>query len=239
MRRRCLRSLLRKNFIELEDVQTDRDPLRSAAERLRVHSPGQWPEGKLKKAERELLSYLELHPGSHNLAEVDEAVKGASEAARALARRKILVLEVEAPAMRRPTLQAAANAEPPSGSGVSSYSRGGRVEEFPCVLVARRDGLRQDGGLPNGDRSNAGARPKCAAAGAGNRADAAVAGQFFHRFGDRVAILHSAFTMRSAPSNGGASASGRARGGRDTIRRLRAGAKSRPHHRRRRARRQL
>ncbi len=96
---KVLRSLLRKNFIELEDVQTDRDPLRSAAERLRVHSPGQWPEAKLKKAERELLSYLELHPGSHNLAEVDEAVKGASEAARALARRKILVLETEAPAM--------------------------------------------------------------------------------------------------------------------------------------------
>ena len=98
-RPRLLRVLLKKRFVELEDVQADRDPLRSASARLRVAFTRPWPEGKLKKAERELLSYLELHPGSHNLAEVEEAVQGASEAARALARRKILTLEVEAPAI--------------------------------------------------------------------------------------------------------------------------------------------
>ena len=60
-------------------MQADRDPLAQF-----VGSPASsvaratWPEGKLKKAEREVLSYLELHPGSHNLAEVDEVVKGAS-----------------------------------------------------------------------------------------------------------------------------------------------------------------
>ena len=80
-------------------MQADRDPLRSSSARLRVQSPGTWPEGKLKKAESEVLSYLELHPGSHNLAEVDEVVKGASEAVRSLARRKILTLEVESPAV--------------------------------------------------------------------------------------------------------------------------------------------
>ena len=36
-----------------------------------------------------------------------------------------------------------------------------------------------------------------------------MAGQFFSRFGDRVAILHSAFTTSSAPSSGGASAPAR------------------------------
>ena len=92
---KVLRSLLKKQFIEMEDVQADRDPLRSSSARLRVQHPGSWPEGKLKKAEREVLSYLELHPGSHNLAEVDAVVKGASAAVRALARRRVLTLTME------------------------------------------------------------------------------------------------------------------------------------------------
>ena len=39
---------------------------------------------KLKKSERELLAFLELHPGSHNLAEIAETVRNASSAARCL-----------------------------------------------------------------------------------------------------------------------------------------------------------
>ena len=53
---KALRSLLKKGFIEIEDVQADRDPLRSSSARLRVQSPARWPEGKLKKAEREVLT---------------------------------------------------------------------------------------------------------------------------------------------------------------------------------------
>ncbi len=38
-----------------------------------------------------MLAFLELHPGSHNLKELEDAVKEASAAARSLARKRILV----------------------------------------------------------------------------------------------------------------------------------------------------
>ncbi len=61
-------------------------------------------ETKLKKAERELLSYLDLHPGSHNLAELESSVAKASETARSLARRKLVSLTVEPPVpLQRPS----------------------------------------------------------------------------------------------------------------------------------------
>ena len=68
----------------------------------------------------------------------------------------------------------------------------------------------------------------------------AVAGQFYHRFGDQVAILHSAFNEAERAEQWrrirGRPGPGRRR---HPLRRVRAGAKSRPGHRRRRARRQL
>ena len=147
---KALRSLLKKAFVELDDVQVDRDPLRSGSARLRVHSPGWWPESKLKKAERELLSYLELHPGSHNLAEVCEAVKGASEAARALARRKILTLEVEGARDCRPSLQTATYAESSSGSGVRGDPHSSGVQSLSFILAAKASPApgRQEGVSP-------------------------------------------------------------------------------------------
>jgi primosomal protein N' (replication factor Y) len=189
---KALRSLLKKGFVELEDVQADRDPLRSSAARLRVQSPGQWPEGKLKKAEREVLSYLDLHPGSHNLAEVDEVVKGASVAVRALARRKILTLEIDSPSpsypfKARPELndrqQVAFDA---IRSGVESgqfeafllhgVTGSGKTEVYlsaiEATLVSGRNALLLV--------------PEIALT-------PAMAGQFYHRFGEGVAILHSAF----------------------------------------------
>ena len=67
-----LRSLEKKGFVGSEDVAAERDPLRASAERLRVEFFT--PRRKTSKAERELLSYLELHPGSHNLGEVEAFV---------------------------------------------------------------------------------------------------------------------------------------------------------------------
>jgi primosomal protein N' (replication factor Y) (superfamily II helicase) len=190
---KALRSLLKKNFIELEDVQADRDPLRSGSARLRVHSAGQWPEGKLKKAERELLSYLELHPGSHNLAEVDAAVKGASEAARSLARRKILTLEVEAPAIAAHPYKA-----PPT------LNRHQEVA-FEAIRAAVASKVFQSfllEGVTGSGKTEVYLRSIEATLASGRNAlllvpeialTPAMAGQFFHRFGDQVAILHSAF----------------------------------------------
>ena len=52
-------------------------------------------EGKLDKPERELLAFLELHPGSHNLKELEETVRNASLAARSLARKGLVTLQPE------------------------------------------------------------------------------------------------------------------------------------------------
>ena len=79
-----------------KNSEEERDPLRAAAERLQAEFVSRGETGeKLKKQERELLAFLELHPGQHNVAELGEQVKRASEAARALARRGLVRLEME------------------------------------------------------------------------------------------------------------------------------------------------
>jgi primosomal protein N' (replication factor Y) len=91
-----LRSLEKKGFVEVEDVAAERDPLRASAARLRAEFIRRPVDEKLPKPERELLSYLELHPGSHNIAEVQKSVAKASTSARALARRELVKLTLEA-----------------------------------------------------------------------------------------------------------------------------------------------
>ncbi|MDQ6706084.1 MAG: primosomal protein N', partial [Acidobacteriota bacterium] len=89
---KALRSLERKGFVTVEQLQTQRDPLRAASANLRIELAGAPPEGKLPKAERELIAFLELHPGSHNLADLEQQVRHASTAARSLARKAIVTL---------------------------------------------------------------------------------------------------------------------------------------------------
>src|SRR5580698_5110055 len=68
-----LKSLEKKGFVEVEDVAAERDPLRASAGRLRVEFVKRPGAEKLPKSERELLSYLELHPGRHNVADLENA----------------------------------------------------------------------------------------------------------------------------------------------------------------------
>src|SRR5215475_10040553 len=77
---KAIRSLERKRLIVAEEVQVERDPLRAPAERLRVELAPKAPSGELKfnKPERELRAFLELHPGSHNLRELEGMVRNAS-----------------------------------------------------------------------------------------------------------------------------------------------------------------
>ena len=73
-------------------MQTERDPLRAPAARLRVEFAAE-PDGKkLNKPERELHAFLALHPGSHNLGELETVVQNASIAARSLARKRLVDL---------------------------------------------------------------------------------------------------------------------------------------------------
>src|SRR5215813_16616 len=72
---KVIRSLERKGFIVAEQIQTERDPLRAPSERLRIELLPTSPEAKLNKSERELRAFLELHPGSHNLKDLEGTVK--------------------------------------------------------------------------------------------------------------------------------------------------------------------
>src|SRR5579864_5527006 len=92
---KVIRSLERKGFIVAEQVHMERDPMRAASEKLRVELAAEPGEGKMPKAQRELIAFLALHPGSHNLKEVEVQVRNASAAARALARKRILKLTRE------------------------------------------------------------------------------------------------------------------------------------------------
>ncbi|MDQ6759627.1 MAG: DEAD/DEAH box helicase family protein, partial [Acidobacteriota bacterium] len=189
-----LRSLQKKGFLEIEHVQADRDPLRASAQRLRATWLAAPPSAlKLAKAERELHAFLELHPGSHNVQELEEQVKNASQAARALARKKLVSLELES--LVKDTLPAkplyALN--PHQQEAYRAIEAALRAASFKTLLLYGVTGSGKtevylkaiDACLELG-RSALLLVPEIALT-------PAVAGQFFHRFGDRVAILHSAF----------------------------------------------
>ena len=76
--------MIKRGWVAAEDKDEERDPLRASAERLEATFLTRPLSGiKLKKSERELLAFLELHPGAHNVAELSEKVK---KRARARAR---------------------------------------------------------------------------------------------------------------------------------------------------------
>ena len=104
------RSLIKRGWVVAEDKEADRDPLRAPAEKLSAEFKTRPADTiKLRKAERELIAFLELHPGPHNLAEVAKTVKNASGAARSLAHHELIMLSVEGLAIpagyERPTPQ--------------------------------------------------------------------------------------------------------------------------------------
>jgi primosomal protein N' (replication factor Y) len=192
---KAIRSLERKGFVVSEQVETDRDPLRAPAEKLRVEL-GQQAAGnhKLNKPERELRAFLELHPGSHNLKELDDTVKNASIAARSLARKGVVSLRPEPMAIGAgpvrvrhelnecqrtafEVIQAAIAAREFRAFLLHGVTGSGKTEVY---LSAIEEVVKQG-------RSALLLVPEIALT-------PQMAGQFFSRFGDRVAILHSAFT---------------------------------------------
>jgi primosomal protein N' (replication factor Y) len=190
----ALRSLEKKGFISVEDVEADRDPLRASAARLRVELDQRPAEGKFKKAERELLAYLELHPGSHSLLEVESQVKGAGEAARALARKNVLTLKPE------PLVETWGQPRPPHTLNPHQLAA---YEAIRDAIQSRQFHSFLLQGVTGSGKTEVYLRAIEAALALGRGAlllvpeialTPAVAGQFSSRFGDRVAILHSAFS---------------------------------------------
>ncbi|HLJ49927.1 MAG TPA: primosomal protein N' [Bryobacteraceae bacterium] len=189
----ALRTLTRKGFVEVEDIQADRDPLRASAERLIIEGgTGLQPVQKLPKWERELLAYLELHPGSHNLAEVETVVKNASQSARALARKNLVQLRTETH-LANPDLRPVRTLNPDQLTAYQNIEGALRTHQFHSFLLHGVTGSgKTEVYLKSIDA--------CLAFGRGAlllvpeiALTPAVAGQFLTRFGDQVAILHSAF----------------------------------------------
>ncbi len=192
---RILKSLERKGWVAVEHVQRDRDPLRAPAARLRIELiPEAAAVGKAPKAERELLAFLSLHPGSHNLGELEDLVKNASVAARALARKKQVTLTPEPLAIRAAPVRAPHDLNPSQRNAFELIAAGVRSQAFCTFLLHGVTGSGKtevylnaiDVALAAG-RSSLLLVPEIALT-------PAVAGQFYARFGDRVAILHSAFS---------------------------------------------
>ncbi len=191
---RILKSLEKKGWIIAEEVYNDRDPLRAPAAKLRIALTNTEPQGKLPKAERELLAYLSLHPGSHNLGELDEIVKNASTAGRSLARKQFVTLTPEPIAIRSAPIRAPHDLNQTQRNAFDLVGAGIETGKFCTFLLY---------GVTGSGKTEVYLNAIDVALAAGRSAllmvpeialTPAVAGQFFARFGDRVAILHSAFS---------------------------------------------
>ena len=191
----ALRSLERKHFVAIEQVQTERDPMRAPAANLRVEAvASERPAARLAKPERELLAFLELHPGSHNLKDLESMVRDASPAARALARKKLVSLRPEPLVIAAGAVRAPHVLNPTQAAAFDQIRAAIQAHEFRTFLLHGVTGSGKtevylnaiDAALAEG-RSALLLVPEIALT-------PAVAGQFFSRFGDRVAILHSAFS---------------------------------------------
>jgi primosomal protein N' (replication factor Y) len=189
-----IRSLGKKGFVEMEDLEAPRDPLRASSTRLRASWLARSPDGvKLTKRERELHAFLELHPGTHNLQELETSVTGASQAARSLARRQLIALEPEAPAGVFHSEAPPRTLNPHQLVAYQQIEQALRGAKFQTFLIQGVTGSGKtevylksiDACLALG-RSALLLVPEIALT-------PAMAGQFFHRWGDKVAILHSAF----------------------------------------------
>ena len=195
---KVIRSLERKHFIAAEHVAVDRDPLRAPSGLLRVEllPAGAGVAGTYKKPERELRAFLELHPGSHNLKDLEDSVKDASAAARSLARKGLVSLKPEVAGIASGPVRARHTMNPAQGAAFKQIREAIQARQFRAFLLRGVTGSGKtevylnaiEATLAEG-RSALLLVPEIALT-------PAMAGQFFSRFGDRVAILHSAFTDR-------------------------------------------
>ena len=186
-----LKSLEKKGFVEAEDVAAERDPLRASAERLRIEFVGR--AEKLPKAERELLSYLELHPGSHNLGEVEAFVAKASTAARSLARKQLVRLTIEAMAENHGPIRSPHALNPQQQAAFDCIRAALDSQKYRTFLLQGVTGSGKTEVYLNAIEATLALGRSALMLVPEIGLTPAVAGQFYQRFPKRVAILHSAF----------------------------------------------
>ncbi|MGC4049467.1 MAG: primosomal protein N' [Paludibaculum sp.] len=191
--KKLLKNLEKKGLIEMEQNLAERDPMRAPAARLRVEFQGRPAGTKLTKPERELVAYLELHPGTHNLEELELLVKGASQAARAMARRNLLILKPEALAADTTWARPRHDLNPEQQVAYDEIRKALEARHYQTFLLRGVTGsgktevyLSAIEAALQLDRGALLLVPEIALT-------PAMAGQFHARFGDQVAILHSAF----------------------------------------------
>jgi primosomal protein N' (replication factor Y) len=192
---KVIKALEKKGLIAVEQIVDDRDVLRSPSDKLRIElKSSDAPRPKLNKAERELLAFLELHPGSHNLKDVEQQVKNASAAARELARKGLIAAVREPIAITSAPVRAPHRLNPAQQAAFDAIRSSIESRRFQTFLLHGVTGSGKtevylnciDAALAC-ERGTLLLVPEIALT-------PAVAGQFFSRFGDRVAILHSAFS---------------------------------------------
>jgi primosomal protein N' (replication factor Y) len=191
---KALAALQRRGLVTVETLHGQRDPLRSPSHLLRISGAAP-PEGvKLAKAERELLAYLELHPGAHNLKQVEAAVKNAGAAARSLARKGFLTITEERPVMTplAPSVRHVLNAHQQQALDAILGTLKQGTFQVHLLFGVTGSGktevyLRAIEGALQMNRGALMLVPEIALT-------PAVAGHFYQRFGERVAILHSALS---------------------------------------------
>lgn len=191
--RKLLQSLAKKGLVEAEQTLAERDPLRAPAARLRVEFAGRPAGVKLTKAERELVAFLELHPGTHNLETLEAQVKGAGAAARALARRQLLSVTPEPLSADTSWARPRHELNESQQAALEAISARLRAREYQTFLLH---------GVTGSGKTEVYLAAIEAALAIGRGAlmlvpeialTPSVAGQFHTRFGGQVAILHSAF----------------------------------------------
>jgi primosomal protein N' (replication factor Y) len=193
---KALKSLERRGFILAEQIHEERDPLRAPADRLQIElAPGGAKNGKLPKAERELVAFLELHPGSHNLKDLEGTVRAFGAAARSLARKGVVT------AVR--TLAGTNAAGPVRAPHALNAAQAEAFKEIAAAIRSKQFAAFLLHGVTGSGKTEVYLNAIEVALSTGRGAllmvpeialTPAVAGQFFSRFGAKVAILHSAFT---------------------------------------------
>src|SRR5437773_11421777 len=192
---KVIRSLEKRGFIVPEQVHEDRDPLRAPSDHLRVELAGVPPEAKLSKPERELVAFLELHPGTHNLKDLESIVRSAGPAARSLGRKKIVTLKREPMAISGVYAARTPHAlNPPQQEAFTQIRDAIVAGQFRTFLLHGVTGSGKTEVYLNAIETALAARRSAMLLVPEIALTPAMAGQFFARFGDRVAILHSAFS---------------------------------------------
>ena len=190
-----LKSLEKKGLVEVAEVTAERDPARAPSARLLVEFAARPAEAKVKvpKSERELLSFLELHPGTHNLAQLEETLPKASPAARSLARQELVKLTLAPVDFWRGPIRAAHALNAHQQAAFEAIGSAVASQQFKAFLLQ---------GVTGSGKTEVYLKSIEAALATGRTAlmlvpeiglTPAAADQFHQRFRGRVAILHSAF----------------------------------------------